>query len=103
MARWRPRGSRSGARSNGSRRRWCATGWRPAHRAAGPAVAARATAMARAHAFVSKSSQAVDPAVLRRIDTCWSATTGLALVNMIGTASDLSARHLLMALDAGNP
>jgi hypothetical protein len=56
----------------------------------------------RGLAFVSKSSQAVDPAVLRRIDTCWSATTGLALVDMI-TAADLSARHLLMALDAGDP
>jgi hypothetical protein len=36
------------------------------------------------------------------VDTCWSATTGLALVDMI-SASDFSVRHLLMALDAGEP
>jgi hypothetical protein len=36
------------------------------------------------------------------MDTCWSAATGLMPVDMI-TASDFSARHLLMALDAGEP
>jgi eukaryotic-like serine/threonine-protein kinase len=36
------------------------------------------------------------------VDTCWSATTGLLLVDMI-SAIDFSARHLLMALDAGEP
>lgn len=36
------------------------------------------------------------------MDTCWSAPTGLALVDVI-SASDFSARHLLMALDLGEP
>ena len=36
------------------------------------------------------------------MDTCWSATTGLLLVDMIGGFA-FSARHLLIALDAGEP
>ena len=52
--------------------------------------------------FVSRPVDEIDADVLLRVDTCWSATTGLALVDVIG-ASDFSARHLLMALDAGEP
>jgi tetratricopeptide (TPR) repeat protein len=52
--------------------------------------------------FVPRSSDEVDRDALLRIDTCWSAVTGLALVDMI-SALDFSARHLLMALDAGEP
>ena len=52
--------------------------------------------------FVSRHADDIDANALLRIDTCWSATTGLMLVDMIG-ASDFSARHLLMALDAGEP
>ena len=36
------------------------------------------------------------------MDTCWSATTGLLLVDLIGAAA-LSARQLLIALDVGEP
>ena len=52
--------------------------------------------------FVPRPADDIDADTLLRVDTCWSATTGLMLVDMIG-ASDFSARHLLMALDAGEP
>jgi eukaryotic-like serine/threonine-protein kinase len=52
--------------------------------------------------FVPRPVENIDPDTLLRLDTCWSATTGLALVDMI-SASDFCARHLLMALDAGDP
>jgi len=52
--------------------------------------------------FVSRSADEVDADALLRVDTCWSAVTGLALVDMI-SALDFSARHLLMALAAGEP
>jgi eukaryotic-like serine/threonine-protein kinase len=52
--------------------------------------------------FVARPVDAIDPETLLRIDTCWSATTGLLLVDLIA-ASEFSARHLLMALEAGDP
>jgi serine/threonine protein kinase len=52
--------------------------------------------------FTPRTAADIDAEALLRVDTCWSATTGLALVDMIG-ASHFSARHLLMALDAGEP
>jgi predicted Ser/Thr protein kinase len=52
--------------------------------------------------FVPRPIDAVDPDALLCIDTCWSATAGLALVDMI-SASEFSVRHLLMALEAGDP
>jgi hypothetical protein len=52
--------------------------------------------------FVPRAADEIEADVLRRIDACWSATTGIALVDMI-SASDFSARHLLMTLDAGEP
>ena len=52
--------------------------------------------------FVSRRADEIDAERLLRVDTCWSAVTGLAFVDVIG-ASDFSARHLLMALDAGEP
>ena len=36
------------------------------------------------------------------VDACWSAATGLLLVDMISAVA-ISARHLLVALDAGEP
>jgi eukaryotic-like serine/threonine-protein kinase len=56
----------------------------------------------RGLSFVPRQVEDIDPDTLLRLDTCWSAATGLALVDMIG-ASDFSARHVLMALDAGEP
>ena len=52
--------------------------------------------------FVSRSADALDADVLLRIDTCWSAAAGLALVDVIH-GLDFSVRHLLMALEAGEP
>jgi serine/threonine protein kinase len=52
--------------------------------------------------FVARRVDEIDLETLLRVDTCWSATTGLLLVDLIA-ASDFSARHLLMALDAGEP
>jgi hypothetical protein len=52
--------------------------------------------------FVSRAVDDVDADTLRRLDTCWSATTGLLLVDMISAAA-FSARQLLLALDAGEP
>jgi len=42
------------------------------------------------------------PARWMRIDTCWSASMGLAIVDPI-RGSDFQAQHLLLALDAGEP
>jgi hypothetical protein len=52
--------------------------------------------------FVPRHADEFDLDTLLRVDTCWSATTGLLLVDTI-SGSDFSARHLLMALDAGEP
>jgi hypothetical protein len=52
--------------------------------------------------FVSRPVDSIDAALLLRVDTCWSAAAGLALVDLI-SASDFSVRHLLLALDAGEP
>ena len=52
--------------------------------------------------FVPRQADAIDADTLLRVDTCWSAAEGLLLVDMI-SALDFSARHLLMALDAGEP
>jgi hypothetical protein len=52
--------------------------------------------------FASRRIDDIDPRNLLRVDTCWSATAGLLLVDMIA-AMDFSARHLLLALDAGEP
>jgi hypothetical protein len=51
--------------------------------------------------FVPKPVETIDRDALLRMDTCWSAATGLALVDVIG-AADFNLRHLHMALDAGD-
>jgi eukaryotic-like serine/threonine-protein kinase len=52
--------------------------------------------------FVPTQIDEIDADTLLRVDTCWSAATGLALVDMI-SASEFSVHDLLMALDAGEP
>ena len=52
--------------------------------------------------FVPRAAGEIDADTLLRVDTCWSATTGLLLVDMISAVA-FSARHLLIALDAGEP
>jgi hypothetical protein len=51
--------------------------------------------------FVPTPFEAIESDTLLRIDTCWSAATGLAMVDVIA-ASDFNIRHLHMALDAGD-
>ena len=55
----------------------------------------------RGFRFVPKPADAIDSDTLLRIDTCWSAATGLALVDFI-EASEFNIRDLQMALDAGD-
>jgi hypothetical protein len=52
--------------------------------------------------FASRASDDIDAETLLRLDTCWSAATGLLLVDMINAVA-FSARHLLIALDVGEP
>jgi hypothetical protein len=51
--------------------------------------------------FAPRPVEAIDRDTLLRIDTCWSAATGLALVDFI-EASEFNIRVLQMALDAGD-
>ncbi len=52
--------------------------------------------------FVAREAEKIPAEDLLRIDTCWSVTTGLLLVDSI-RAAVFQARHLLLALDAGEP
>lgn len=52
--------------------------------------------------FKERAEKEVDSKELLRIDVCWSAIVGLAYVNT-KRAIDFQARHLLMALNAGEP
>jgi len=51
--------------------------------------------------FVRRDVDRIPSEDLLRIDTCWSVTTGLTLVDSI-RAADFHTRHLLLALDAGD-
>jgi hypothetical protein len=65
-------------------------------------AARRATVRLRGLSFRRRDAGEVPRDVLARIDACWSAATGLALVDTIRGA-ELQARHLLLALRAGEP
>lgn len=52
--------------------------------------------------FRERDARAVSPEELLRIDTCWSVAVGLAYVETF-RAADFQARHLLLALQAGEP
>jgi len=52
--------------------------------------------------FTSRAADQVDADTLLCVDACWSAATGLLLVDVISAVA-ISARHLLVALDAGEP
>jgi hypothetical protein len=62
----------------------------------------RARLRRRGLAFVERTVDQIAPEDLLRIDLCWSALTGLTMSDMI-RAADISARHLSLALDAGEP
>ena len=73
-----------------------------------PLVALASLSMRRARirrrglAFVARDPDRIPADSLLRIDTCWSVTTGLLMVDSI-RAADINTRHLLLALDAGEP
>ncbi len=52
--------------------------------------------------FEEKAEHEVDPAMLRRIDVCWSVVIGLCLVDVL-RASEFHVRHLWLALEVGEP
>jgi len=54
----------------------------------------------RGFAFVPKEESQVPAEVLRKIDVCWTTEVGLCLVDVL-RAAEFHARHLLLALDAG--
>jgi len=62
----------------------------------------RARLRLRGLSFQQKPSEDCDPAALARVDAAFSATAGLAMVDVIRGA-DFGARQLTLALDAGEP
>ncbi|MEM1205328.1 MAG: protein kinase [Acidobacteriota bacterium] len=56
----------------------------------------------RGFEFEERSEGEVEEDDLRRIDVCWSVEIGLCLVDVLH-ASEFHARHLVLALDAGEP
>jgi eukaryotic-like serine/threonine-protein kinase len=56
----------------------------------------------RGYDFTERSTGQIAEAALFRIDICWAVTAGLGVVDQIRGA-DFQARHLLLALRAGEP
>jgi predicted Ser/Thr protein kinase len=52
--------------------------------------------------FDPRSASEVSPDQLLRLDACWAAAAGLALVDIV-SASGFITQHLILALDAGEP
>jgi len=71
-------------------------------RALGALAFRRAHVTLRGLHFDERPAGAVDAALLRRIDVCWSVSIGLSMVDTIKGAS-YQTRQLLLALDAGEP
>ncbi len=65
-------------------------------------IARRARLRVRGLKFRERSPNEVPPDELLRIDACWAISVGLSLVDNIRGA-DYQARHLLLALQAGEP
>jgi tetratricopeptide (TPR) repeat protein len=62
----------------------------------------RARIALRGTSFVERKMSDVDPALLARIDVCWSGALGLGMIDVIRSL-DFHAAHFLSALDAGEP
>ena len=62
----------------------------------------RARIRLRGLGFNERDESQISAETLTRIDTCWSAASGLSMVDTIRGA-DFQARHLLLALEAGEP
>jgi tetratricopeptide (TPR) repeat protein/predicted Ser/Thr protein kinase len=52
--------------------------------------------------FVPRRVDDIDADTLLRVDTCWSVFTGFAMIDYV-RAVDFHTRHLLLALDTGEP
>lgn len=52
--------------------------------------------------FTERSEAEIDSRELRRIDACWAVSSGLAMIDPV-RAGVFQSRHLLAALDAGEP
>lgn len=65
-------------------------------------IRARARLRLRGLRYHRREESEVPPLDLVRIDSCWSASMGLAVVDFI-RAADFATRHLLLALEAGEP
>src|SRR5690606_18501596 len=62
----------------------------------------RALIRRRGLAFAAHHATRVPAGELLRVDTCWSVTTGLSMVDNV-RAADFNTRHLRLALEAGDP
>jgi tetratricopeptide (TPR) repeat protein len=62
----------------------------------------RARLKLRGLQFTARAVEQVPPDVLLRVDVCWAVWRGLGLVDTVRTA-DFQTRHLLLALEAGEP
>ncbi len=62
----------------------------------------RAQLRLRGLGFKPRRESEVEPAQLRRVDVCWTAGIGLAMVDVVRSAH-FQARHLVLALKAGEP
>ena len=62
----------------------------------------RARIKLRGLRFTERDDTQIDPRTLVAVDTCWSVTSGLAIIDHIRSA-EFGARHLLLALSAGEP
>lgn len=65
-------------------------------------AAQRARLWFRGLRFTERSEREIPADQLMRIDTCWAIAAGLSLVDNI-RGSDFQARHLVLALQAGEP
>ena len=80
-------------------------GLRPAQSSIGilaQLMARRTRLRLRGLAFTARSADAVPPALLRRLDSLWAASTALSNVDVVGVAA-LQSQALLLALKAGEP
>ena len=87
------------------RRVLAADGWRLAktpRRAMASLALRRAVIRLRGLGFEKRRADEVPPAALARIDTCWSVSVGLGMVDHL-RGSDFQSRNLLLALRAGEP
>jgi hypothetical protein len=71
-------------------------------RALGALLYHRARLKLRRTDFVERRAEELAPEVLRRIDLCWALGNGLVGVDLVRSAG-YQARHLLLALEAGEP